>query len=70
MVMTVAALAAGALSPAAAAAKSPTSEPRFAAPDLPNPLAEKQAALKATAQAAVLSGEASPQGESPSVGSS
>jgi len=63
MVMTVAALAAGALSPAAALAKGPTSEPRFNAENLPNPLAEKQAALKANAQAMVLSGETTPRGD-------
>jgi len=63
MVISVAALAVAALSPAAVAAKGPTSEPRFAAPDLPNPLAEKQAALKASAQAAVLSGEQTPRGD-------
>jgi immune inhibitor A len=62
-VMTLAALAVGALSPTAALAKGPTSEPRFNAENLPNPLAEKQAALKANAQAAVLNGEATPKGD-------
>src|SRR5262245_39961686 len=61
IVMAVAAVAVSAVSPAAA--KSPASEPRFAAPDLPNPLAEKQSALKASAQAMVLSGEATAQGK-------
>ncbi len=59
--LTVTAMAVSVVSPAAA--KSPPSEPKFSAEDLPNPLAEKQAALKATAQAAVLSGEATPRGD-------
>jgi immune inhibitor A len=61
IVMAVAAMAVSAVSPAAA--KSAASEPQFSAEDLPNPLAEKQAALKATAQAAVLSGEETPRGD-------
>ena len=69
IVVSVAAIAAGALSPAAAAAKSPATaktqatEPRLAPHDLPNPLAEKQDALKATAREAVLRGEARPRGD-------
>jgi immune inhibitor A len=59
--LTVTALAAGAASPVSA--KSPSSEPRFAPHDLPNPLAEKQAALKASAQADVISGEKKPKGK-------
>jgi immune inhibitor A len=59
--LTVTAMAVSVVSPAAA--KAPTSEPRFSAENLPNPLAEKQAALKATAQAAVLSGEETPRGD-------
>jgi immune inhibitor A len=49
-----------------AAAKTPTKEGVRRAPisdNLPHPLAEKQAALKQTAQAMVLNGEATPKGD-------
>jgi immune inhibitor A len=60
----IAAIATSAVLPAGAmAARNNSTDPRFAPLDLPNPLAERQANLKAEAQQAVLKGQAKAVGK-------
>jgi immune inhibitor A len=60
----IAAIATSAVLPAGAmAARNTNTDPRFAPLDLPNPLAERQANLKAEAQQAVLKGQAKAVGK-------